>query len=95
MQRPGRSVSVGRSVIVHAERSDCPRWRRHRDMGESAQLSHRNTLNQLTEGSAGRDTWEEAVADLHQALQIVGVVLDELEKRVRTLESAQGIERRS
>lgn len=58
-------------------------------------MSHRNTLNELTENSAGRDTWEEAVTDLHQALQIVGVVLDELDKRVRVLERALGIEKRS
>jgi hypothetical protein len=57
-------------------------------------MSHRDTLNELTENAAERETWEEAVTDLHQALQIVGVVLDELEGRVRALESAQGVEKR-
>ena len=52
-------------------------------------MSHRATLNDLTEHAAERETWEEAVAELHQALQIVGVVLDELEQRVSALERAR------
>jgi len=51
-------------------------------------MSHRNDLNQLTENAAERETWEDAVTDLHKAFQIVGVVLDELEERLRTIEGA-------
>lgn len=58
-------------------------------------MSHRDTLNELTENAAERETWEEAVTDVHQALQIVGVVLDELVQRVRALETALEIDKRS
>lgn len=58
-------------------------------------MSHRDTLNELTENAAERETWEEAATDMHQALQIVGVVLDELTQRVRALETALEIDKRS
>jgi hypothetical protein len=58
-------------------------------------MSHRDTLNDLTENAAERETWEEAVTYVHQALQIVGVVLDELEQRVSALEGAREAEKRS
>jgi hypothetical protein len=56
-------------------------------------MSHRNTLNQLTENAPNRETWEDAASDLHEAFQIVGVVLDELTQRVEDLENARGSER--
>jgi hypothetical protein len=52
-------------------------------------MSHRDTINEVTENAAECETWEEAVTSVHQALQIVGVVLDELEQRVSALESAR------
>jgi hypothetical protein len=58
-------------------------------------MSHRNVLNELTENTAVRETWEEAVTDLHRAFQIVGIVLDQLEERVKALEAAQDAEKRS
>jgi hypothetical protein len=51
-------------------------------------MSHRNDLNQLTGDAAERDTWQEAVVDLHEAFQIVGIVLDDLEQRITALEAA-------
>jgi hypothetical protein len=60
-----------------------------------ARMSHRNTLNQLTENVANLETWEDAVAELHRALQIVGIVLDELEERVKSLEAPQDGKERS
>jgi len=54
-------------------------------------MSHRDTLNELTEKAAERETWEEAVADIHQALQLVGVVLDELDQRLQALELADAL----
>ena len=53
-----------------------------------ARMSYRDALNELTENAAERETWEGAVTDLHQALQTVGIVLDELGERVRALERA-------
>ena len=50
-------------------------------------MSHRNDLNELTAHAADRETWQQAVADLHEACQIVGVVLDDLEQRVKRLEA--------
>jgi hypothetical protein len=58
-------------------------------------MTYRETLNELTENAAERETWEAAVTDLHQALQTVGIVLDELDERVSALESALGIEQGS
>jgi uncharacterized small protein (DUF1192 family) len=52
-------------------------------------MSHRNTLNELTEQAATRETWEDAASDEHRALQIVGIVLDELSERIAALEAAQ------
>jgi hypothetical protein len=52
-------------------------------------MSHRNTLNELTENAPTRETWEDAALDLHRAFQIVGVVLDELTQRIEALEAAQ------
>ncbi len=52
-------------------------------------MSHRNTLNELTEEAATRETWEDAATDLHRALQTVGIVLDELSARIEVLEAAQ------
>jgi hypothetical protein len=52
-------------------------------------MSHRNTLNELTENAPERESWEDAVSDLHRAFQIVGVVLDELTQRVEALEAAE------
>jgi len=49
-------------------------------------MSYRDTLNELTENAPERETWEGAVTDLHQALQTVGIILDELADRVRALE---------
>jgi hypothetical protein len=57
-------------------------------------MSHRNTLNELTESAAVRDTWQDAASDLHRAFQIVGVVLDELTQRVEALEAARRDEQR-
>ncbi len=51
-------------------------------------MSHRNDLNQLSAQAADRETWQQAVVDLHEAFQIVGVVLDDIEQRVRALEAA-------
>ena len=51
-------------------------------------MSYRDALNELTENAAERETWEGAVTDLHQALQTVGIVLDELREQVRVLERA-------
>ena len=51
-------------------------------------MSHRNTLNELTEQAATRETWEDAASDVHRALQIVGIVLDELSERIAALEAA-------
>ena len=50
-------------------------------------MSHRNDLNQLTAEAADRETWQQAVVDLHEAFQIVGIVLDDIEQRVRALEA--------
>ena len=58
-------------------------------------MSYRDALNELTENAAERDTWEGAVTDLHQALQTVGIVLDELRERVRALERALDAEQPS
>jgi hypothetical protein len=52
-------------------------------------MSHRDILNELTENAPTRETWEDAASDLHRALQIVGIVLDELEQRVGALEATQ------
>ena len=52
-------------------------------------MSHRNELNELTAPAADRESWQHAVADLHEAFQIVGIVLDDLEQRLKTLEAAQ------
>ncbi len=57
-------------------------------------MSHRDTLNELTENAPTRETWEDAASDLHRALQIVGIVLDELEQRVGALEAPQREEHR-
>ena len=53
-------------------------------------MSHRNDLNELTGRSAERLSWGDAVTDLHEALQIVGIVLDDLAARVRAIEEAAG-----
>jgi hypothetical protein len=58
-------------------------------------MSHRNDLNELTQDAAERETWQRAATDLHEAFQIVGIVLDDLEERVKAIEAAQGLERRS
>lgn len=58
-------------------------------------MSHRNDLNEFTSNAANRDTWQDAVTDLHEAFQIVGIVLDDLEERVKAIEAAQRLERRS
>ena len=58
-------------------------------------MSHRNTLNELTENAPTRDSWQDAASDLHRALQIVGVVLDELTERVEALEAAHSEEHRA
>ena len=58
-------------------------------------MSHRNDLNELTEHAAERDTWQHAAADLHEAFQIVGIVLDDLEQRLTAIEAAQRLEPRS
>jgi hypothetical protein len=58
-------------------------------------MSHRNDLNELTEKAAERDTWQHAAADLHEAFQIVGIVLDDLEQRLTAIEAAQRLEPRS
>ena len=50
-------------------------------------MSHRNDLNQLTAEAPDRETWQQAVVDLHEAFQIVGIVLDDIEQRVRALEA--------
>lgn len=57
-------------------------------------MSHRNDLNELTETAAERDTWQQAAAQLHQALQLVGIVLDDIEQRLTFIEDAQGLEPR-
>jgi hypothetical protein len=54
-------------------------------------MSHRNDLNELTANTADRETWQDAVADLHEAFQIVGIVLDDLDERLETLELVEGI----
>ena len=56
-------------------------------------MSHRNDLNELTADAADREDWQRAVTTLHEAFQIVGIVLDDLEERVRALEASQGLER--
>ena len=56
-------------------------------------MSHRNDLNELTADAADREDWQRAVTILHEAFQIVGIVLDDLEERVRALEASQGLER--
>jgi hypothetical protein len=56
-------------------------------------MTHRNDLNELTQNAADRETWQRAVTDLHEALQIVGIVLDDLEQRVAALEATQGLDR--
>lgn len=58
-------------------------------------MSHRNDLNELTAGAAEREDWQHAVTILHEAFQIVGIVLDDLEERVRALEVGEGIEAES
>jgi hypothetical protein len=58
-------------------------------------MSHRNDLNALTADAGDREDWQHAVTILHEAFQIVGIVLDDLEERVRGLEAAQGLERES
>lgn len=58
-------------------------------------MSHRNDLNELTENVGDSDTWQDAVNQLHQAFQIVGIVLDDLEERVRALEAARRVKPRS
>jgi hypothetical protein len=58
-------------------------------------MSHRNDLNELTETTGERDTWQHAAADLHQAFQLVGIVLDDMEQRLASIEGAQGLEPRS
>jgi hypothetical protein len=55
-------------------------------------MTHRNDLNELTQNAADRETWQRAVADLHEAFQIVGIVLDDLEQRIAVLEAAHGPE---
>ena len=42
-------------------------------------MTHRNDVNELTQDAADRETWQRAVTDLHEAFQIVGIVLDDLE----------------
>ena len=58
-------------------------------------MSHRNDLNELTADAADREDWQHAVTILHEAFQIVGIVLDDLEERVRALEAAEGLQRES
>lgn len=58
-------------------------------------MSHRNDLNELTQSAADAETWQDAVATLHEAFQIVGIVLDDLEERVQAVEAAQGLEQRA
>ncbi len=52
-------------------------------------MTHRNDLNELTAEAPDRETWQRAAVDLHEAFQIVGVVLDDLEARVNALEAAE------
>ena len=52
-------------------------------------MTHRNDLNELTGDAADRETWQHAAVDLHEAFQIVGIVLDDLEARVQAVEAAQ------
>jgi len=56
-------------------------------------MSHRNDLNQLTQSAADAETWQDAVAALHEAFQIVGIVLDDLEQRVKAVEAPEDLER--
>ncbi len=58
-------------------------------------MSHRNTLNELTEDAPNRETWEDAAMDMHRALQMVGIVLDELNDRVEALEAVHEVTKRS
>lgn len=51
-------------------------------------MSHRNTLNELTENAPNEETWQDAAGSLHRALQIVGIALDELSGRLDRLEAA-------
>ena len=50
-------------------------------------MTHRNDLNELAENVGERDTWQDAVTDLHKAFQIVGIVLDDLEERLSAIEA--------
>ena len=56
-------------------------------------MSHRNDLNELTANVGMRPRWEDAVNDLHEAFQAVGIVLDQLEDRVKALEDGQAAQR--
>ena len=56
-------------------------------------MTHRNDLNELTADAAEREDWQHAATILHEAFQIVGIVLDDLQERVQALESAQSLER--
>ncbi len=58
-------------------------------------MTYRNDLNELTARAADRENWQHAVADLHEAFQIVGIVLDDLEARVKAVEAAQDLAARS
>lgn len=51
-------------------------------------MSHRNDLNELTANAPDRETWQHAAVDLHEAFQIVGIVLDDLEARIQAIEAA-------
>lgn len=55
-------------------------------------MTHRNDLNELTGNAADRETWQHAVVDLHEAFQIVGIVLDDLEARLKAIEAAGQLE---
>ena len=58
-------------------------------------MTHRNDLNELTQHAADSETWHDAVATLHEAFQIVGIVLDDLEERVKAIEALGDGEQRS
>jgi hypothetical protein len=55
-------------------------------------LTHRNDLNELTANAPDRETWQRAAVDLHEAFQIVGIVLDDLEARIQAIEAARQLE---
>lgn len=56
-------------------------------------MSHRNDLNELTLRAADAEIWQDAAATLHEAFQIVGIVLDDLEERVKAIEARADLQR--